>query len=222
MASDAGLPSGTVTFLFTDVEGSTRLWAADTEAMSASLLVHDAIVRDAIESNEGYVFATGGDSFAAAFTRASDAVSAAVAAQAALECADWPGPALKVRVGLHQGEAEERQGDYFGPVVNIAARVGAAGHGGQTVVTEAVRAAARVADALDLGVHQLRDVDELLHLFQLGEREFPPLRTVSSTPRSNLPVRPTRLIGRDGGGRAGPPTSRDASLGDHHRGGRFR
>ena len=164
--------------------------------MSASLLVHDARVRDAIESHEGYVFATGGDSFAAAFTRASDAVGAAIAAQAALECADWPGPALKVRVGLHQGEAEERQGDYFGPVVNIAARVGAAGHGGQTVVTEAVRASARVADALDLGVHQLRDVDELLHLFQLGEQAFPPLRSVSSTPRSNLPVRPTRLIGR--------------------------
>jgi predicted ATPase len=185
-----------VTFLFSDVEGSTGLWAADTESMSASLLVHDARVRDAIESHEGYVFATGGDSFAAAFTRASDAVGAAIAAQAALECADWPGPALKVRVGLHQGEAEERQGDYFGPVVNIAARVGAAGHGGQTVVTEAVRASARVADALDLGVHQLRDVDELLHLFQLGEQAFPPLRSVSSTPRSNLPVRPTRLIGR--------------------------
>jgi class 3 adenylate cyclase len=78
------MPSGTLTFLFTDVEGSTRLWAADTESMSASLLVHDALVRDAIDSHEGYVFATGGDSFAAAFTRASDAVSAAIAAQAAL------------------------------------------------------------------------------------------------------------------------------------------
>ena len=85
-----------MTFLFTGVEGSTRLWAANTESMSASLLIHDAIVRAAIETHEGYVFATGGDSFAAAFTRASDAVSAAVAAQAALEWADWPGPALKV------------------------------------------------------------------------------------------------------------------------------
>ena len=186
-----------MTFLFTDIEGSTRLWAADSEAMSASLLVHDGIVRDAIESNAGYVFATAGDSFAAAFTRASDAVNAARYAQAALGQAAWPGPALGVRIGVHQGEAEERRGDYFGSVVNVAARVEAAGHGGQTVVTEAVRAAARVADAVDLGVHRLRDVAEPVRLFQIGDREFPPLRAASNMPPSNLPVRPTRLIGRD-------------------------
>jgi class 3 adenylate cyclase len=138
----AGRPSGTVTFLFTDVEGSTRLWATDKDAMSASLLVHDAILRGAIEGSGGYVFTTAGDSFAAAFGRASDAVRAATESQRALTDAVWPGPALKVRMGLHLGEAEERGGDYFGPVVNTAARVEAAGHGGQVLITEPVRIAA--------------------------------------------------------------------------------
>ena len=192
------LPSGTVTFLFTDVEGSTRLWAADREAMSASLLVHDAILRGAIEGNGGYVFTTAGDSFAAAFGRASDAVRAAVESQRALRGAAWPGPVLKVRMGVHLGEAEERGGDYFGPVVNTAARVEAAGHGGQVLITEAVRLAASVVpeDATDLGVHGLRDVAEPLRLFQLGAGAFPALRVVDPS-LSNLPVRPTRLIGRE-------------------------
>ena len=123
----ASRPSGTVTFLFTDVEGSTRLWAADKSAMSASLSMHDAILRHAIENNTGYVFATAGDSFAAAFGRASDAVRAATESQRALTNTDWPGPPLKVRMGLHLGEAEERGGDYFGPVVNTTARVESAG-----------------------------------------------------------------------------------------------
>ena len=151
-------PSGTVTFLFTDVEGSTRLWAADSDAMSASLQMHDRILRGAIESFGGYVFTTAGDSFAAAFARASDAVVAAAQAQREFAGAAWgSGPALRVRMGMHMGEAEERGGDYFGPVVNTAARVEAAGHGGQVLMTAAVRATARV-EATDLGVHQLRDV----------------------------------------------------------------
>ncbi len=189
-------PSGTVTFLFTDVEGSTRLWAADKDAMSASLLVHDAILRAAIEGNGGYVFTTAGDSFASAFGRASDAVRAATESQRALTDATWPGPMLRVRMGLHLGEAEERGGDYFGPVVNTAARVGAAGHGGQTLITEPVRIAAGVTDVTDLGVRTLRDVAEPLKLFQLGTDTFAVLRVVDSS-MSNLPVRPTRLIGRD-------------------------
>ena len=139
------LASGTVTFLFTEIEGSTRLWAADTDAMAASLRVHDAILRDSIVSNDGYVFTTAGDSFAAAFSRASDAVTAAKAIQTGLADADWPGPTLRVRIGVHVGEAEERNGDYFGPVVNTAARVEAAAHGGQTLLTDAVRATARAA-----------------------------------------------------------------------------
>jgi predicted ATPase/class 3 adenylate cyclase len=190
------LPTGTLTFLFTDVEGSTKSWAADKDAMSASLLVHDAILRSAIEGNDGYVFTTAGDSFAAAFGRASDAVRAATESQRALTNAVWPGPALKVRMGLHLGEAEERGGDYFGPVVNTAARVEAAGHGGQVLITEPVRIAAGVTDVTDLGVRSLRDVAGPLRLFQLGAETFAALRVVDPL-MSNLPVRPTRLIGRE-------------------------
>ena len=189
-------PSGTVTFLFTDVEGSTRLWAADKDAMSASLLVHDSVLRAAIEGNGGYVFTTSGDSFAAAFGRASDAVRAATESQRALSNAGWPGPTLKVRMGLHLGEAEERGGDYFGPVVNTAARVEAAGHGGQVLITDAVRTAAGTTDVTDLGMRTLRDVAEQLRLFQLGTDTFPALRVIDPS-LSNLPVRPTRLIGRE-------------------------
>ena len=136
--SSDGWPTGTVSFLFTDVEGSTRLWAADEEAMSQSLRLHDSVLRDAIETAGGHIFTTAGDSFAAAFSRASDAVRAATEAQAALGRAVWPGPALHVRMGIHMGEAEERNGDYFGTVVNTAARVEAAGHGGQVLITDPV------------------------------------------------------------------------------------
>lgn len=124
MSDAAALPTGTVTFLFTDVEGSTRLWADDEMAMSASLRVHDSILRGAIESAGGFVFTTAGDSFAAAFSRPSDALLAATTAQAALANVEWPGPTPRVRMGLHMGEAEERAGDYFGSVVNTAARAG--------------------------------------------------------------------------------------------------
>lgn len=194
MADELTLPSGTVTFLFTDVEGSTRLWAADSEAMSASLLLHDAVVRSAIESAGGYVFTAAGDSFSAAFSRASDAVSAAAGIQRGLDETVWPGPMLRVRIGVHLGEAEERGGDYFGPVVNTAARVEAAGHGGQTLLTEPVRAAARVV-ATDLGVHELRDVDEPVRLFQFGDGKFPAVRALGSFP-SNLPEQRSSFIGR--------------------------
>lgn len=170
------VPSGTVTFLFTDVEGSTRLWAEDADGMSASLRVHDHIVRSSIESLGGYVFSTAGDSFAAAFALASKAVEATAELQAALANASWPGPGLQVRAGLHLGEAEQRGGDYFGPAVNTAARVSGAGHGGQTLLTEAVRVASRVKGTIDLGLHALRDVEEAVHIHQLGEGEFPDLR----------------------------------------------
>ena len=163
--------------------------------MAASLAVHDTIIRGVIEAAGGYVFSTGGDSFAAAFSRSSDAVSAALKAQSELAAANWPGPILRVRMGLHLGEADERGGDYLGPAVSTAARVAAAGHGGQVVLTDSVRMAAR-ATTVDLGVHHLRDVEEPLRLFQLGAARFPPLRVVDPA-MTNLPVRPTRLIGRD-------------------------
>lgn len=186
-------PSGTLTFLFTDVEGSTKWWALDATAMSASLKLHDEIVRSAIEDHDGYVFTTAGDAFCAAFARASQAVSAATEAQRRLASASWPGPTLRVRMGLHLGEAEERAGDYFGPVVNTAARVESAGHGGQVLITAPVRASADVP-ARSLGVHELRSVPEPLELWQVGEGDFPPLRAEAET--TNLPCPPSPLIGR--------------------------
>jgi predicted ATPase len=183
----------------TDVEGSTRLWAADSGAMSVSLRLHDVLVRGCIERHGGYVFATGGDGFVAAFQRTSDALDAAHAAQDALAAADWSaGPRLRVRMGIHVGEADERGGDYFGPVVNLTARVTEAGHGGQTLVTAvALAASGRGRDGMvDLGEHSVRDHPDPLHLFQLGDGTFPALRT-SSVGVGSLPWPRTSLIGRE-------------------------
>ena len=162
--------------------------------MSLSLEVHDEILRNEFESRDGYVFTTAGDSFAVAFSRASDAVAAAEAVQAELERVTWPGPVLRVRIGLHLGEAQERAGDYFGPVVNLAARLESVGHGGQVLFTEQVGLAAAVG-GVDLGSHHLRDVPEPVQVFQLGDGDFAPLRIVAPT-RTNLPTSPSRLIGR--------------------------
>ena len=175
------VPLGLVALLFTDVEGSTRLWAADAESMSASLRMHEGIVREAVASHGGVVFATAGDSFAVAFSRASAAVEAAVEIQRALADAAWgEGPVLRVRVGIHVGECEERDGNYYGPTVNTAARVSASGHGGQVIITEAVRQSTTVP-ADDLGEHELRDVGGLFRLFQVGHGSFPALRTATSS-----------------------------------------
>ncbi len=194
VAAEISAPSGLVTFLFTDVEGSTGLWAAEADAMSASLLVHDEVLRGRIAASGGYVFTTAGDSFCAAFARPSDALAAAEKIQAELARVAWPGPQLRVRMGLHLGEAVERGGDYFGPAVNTAARVEAAGHGGQILMTEAVRLAAGV-EATDLGVHELRDVGEPLRLYQFGGGRFGALR-VASVSSTNLPAAVTSLVGR--------------------------
>lgn len=193
MMTGTALPSGLVTFLFTDVEGSTVKWEEDREAMSASLRVHDEILREEITARGGYVFTTAGDAFCAAFERPTEAVEAAAIVQTRLGGAVWPGPELRVRMGLHLGEAEERDGDYFGPVVNLGARVQSAAHGGQVVMTSAVREAASV-EGLGLGRHQLKDVAEEVVLWQLGDKEFPPLRTAVNP--SKLPSPATRLFGR--------------------------
>ncbi|MDT5119737.1 MAG: hypothetical protein QOE30_5476, partial [Mycobacterium sp.] len=121
-------PSGVVTFLFTDVEGSTRRWESDAEAMRVALAAHDDVLRAAIETHGGWLFKHTGDGVVAAFDSPRLAVDAAVAAQRALE--------LPVRMGLATGEAEMRNGDYFGAVLNRAARVMAAGHGGQVLLAE--------------------------------------------------------------------------------------
>lgn len=134
----AGLtpPSGTVTFLFTDIEGSTESWEAHESAMQDAVAAHDRILRSVIESGNGYVFTTAGDSFAASFQRVAAAVEAAVQIQRRLYDEDWPDPVrLVVRMGLHTGEASERDGDYFGPAVNLAARVMSKANGGQIVLS---------------------------------------------------------------------------------------
>ncbi len=188
----AGLPpAGVVTFLFTDIEGSTRRWEANAEAMRKALLAHDDTLRTAIEGHGGYIFSRSGDGVVAAFTSPNSAVDAAVAAQRALE--------LPVRMGIGTGEAELRDGDYFGTVLNRAARVMAAGHGGQVLLTDSTAALLSDVDLVDLGPRRLRDVPNPVTVFQLRapglSADFPPLRT-TDVATGNLRPQPTSLVGR--------------------------
>jgi predicted ATPase/class 3 adenylate cyclase len=190
--SAGGPPSGVVTFLFTDIEGSTRRWEADAAAMRAALSKHDQVLRTAIESHGGFLFSHTGDGVVAAFASPRSAVDAAVKAQLALE--------LPVRMGIATGEAELRDGDYFGTVLNRAARVMAAGHGGQILVADSAAGLLSGVDLLDLGPRRLRDVPIPVGVFQVrsaGLRmEFPSLRALDTTP-GNLRPATTRLIGRE-------------------------
>ena len=147
-APPAAAPSGVVTFLFTDVEGSTRRWEADAEAMRAALATHDEVLRQAIETHGGFLFKHTGDGICAAFASPRSAVDAAVATQRALE--------LPVRMGIATREAELREGDYFGTVLNRAARVMAAGHGGQILLADSTAGLLSGVDLLDLGPRRLR------------------------------------------------------------------
>ena len=191
-------PSGTVTFLFTEIEDSTRRSEDAATDMAAALQVHDAMVRDAIESQNGYVFATGGDCFSAVFSTATDAVTAAVAAQQLLAEAAIP---FGVRMGLHTGEAIEREGNYFGTDVNRAARLTSLAHGGQVVVSDTAEVLLRQRVALrPLGEHRLRGLRGRMTVYQViadGLRpEFPVLR---STDRfaGNLPQQLSSFVGRE-------------------------
>ena len=152
-------PTGTVTFLFTDIEGSGRLWRDHRESMSIALARHDEIVRGAIESNRGYVFSTGGDGFAAAFSRARDAIRSAAEAQERLGVENWPaGAVIRVRMGIHTGEAEERDGDYFGPAVNHTARLMAIGRGGHVLLSDLTAdLVGGEAEIEDIGRYEIRD-----------------------------------------------------------------
>jgi predicted ATPase/class 3 adenylate cyclase len=198
-------PSGTVTFLFTDIEGSTRRWEESPAAMADALAHHDRIVRGAIEIHDGYIFSTGGDGFAAAFSRVVDAAAAAAEAQVALAGQTWREDVeLRVRMALHTGEAWERGGDYLGPAVNRAARLMAAGHGGQVLCSAATASllSSRLPDEvslLDLGEHRLRDLSQPERVFQFSmdalPQDFPPLRSLDSFP-GNLPIQPTAFVGR--------------------------
>jgi len=185
-------PSGVVTFLFTDVEGSTRRWEADAQNMRNALAAHDEALRSAIEAHGGFLFKHTGDGVCAAFSSPKSAVEAAVDAQRALE--------LPVRMGISTGEAELRDGDYFGPVLNRVARVMAAGHGGQVLLTDSTAALLTGVDLIALGARRLRDLSTPVGVFQVraeGLRsEFPSLRALD-TPLGNLRPAASSLIGRD-------------------------
>ena len=163
-------PSGIVTFLFTDIEGSTRRWEADPDAMRAALAVHDEVIRDAITGHGGVIFKHTGDGICAAFTSPTAAVDAAIAAQKSLR--------FPVRMGIATGEAEARDGDYFGAVLNRASRVMAAGHGGQILLDGGTAALLADVELVSLGQRRLRDIAKPVDMFQVqgsGLRsDFPP------------------------------------------------
>lgn len=199
------LPTGTVTFLFTDIEGSTRLWEEYGEGMQRALSRHDEILRSVIEQHGGYVFSTAGDSFAAAFQAASNGVAAAFLAQSDLVRESRSGFDLAVRMAVHTGEAEERDGNYFGQTLNRGARLLAAGHGGQILVSLATgelitHRLPDGAELIDLGEYRLRDMSRPERIFQLVHselaRDFPPLATFGLVP-NNLPIQLTSFVGRE-------------------------
>ncbi len=186
----ADLPSGTVTFLFTDIEGSTKLLDQLGDAYADALDDHRRALRDAFTTHAGVEVDMQGDAFFVAFARASDAASAALEGQRALDVSP-----LRVRMGLHTGEPLIRDDGYVGMDVHRAARVMSAGHGGQVVLSERTRSLlANDLPLRDLGIHRLKDLRDPERLFQLGEGEFPPLRTLDAT---NLPVAATELLGRE-------------------------
>lgn len=206
MALTAPIPTGTVTLLFSDIEKSTQRWEERPDAMAPALRRHDELLRAAIERHGGHVFKTVGDAFCAAFWRASDGTAAAIDGQRALAGEDWSAiGGLQVRMALHSGATDEREGDYFGPAVNRVARLLATAHGGQVVFSGATALLLRGllperAELYDLGEHRLADLAEPERVWQLVApglaRAFPPLRSLQSMP-NNLPRQLTSLIGRD-------------------------
>jgi predicted ATPase/class 3 adenylate cyclase len=201
-------PTGTVTFLFTDIEGSTQLWEQDPEAMRQALARHDVLLSERIQRHGGLVVKSRGegDSLFAVFTCATEALSAACALQRSLLAESWPTPTpLRVRVAVHTGEAERRDEDYYGPALNRCARLRAAAHGGQVLLSRATQELVRdhlpVGVSLrDLGSHRLKDLQLPEQIFQLLHHDlpanFPPLRSLEAFAH-NLPRQLTRFIGRE-------------------------
>src|SRR5512132_1693235 len=187
--ADVSLPHGTVTFLFTDIEGSTRLLQELGDEYANILADHRRTLRGEFARYGGVEVGTEGDSFFVAFSKASDALAAATAAREAL--ADGP---IRVRMGLHTGEPIVTDEGYVGIDVHRAARIAAAGHGGQILVSQATRDLAGADRLRDLGVHRLKDLAAPERLYQLDDGEFPPLKSVDQT---NLPVQPTPFVGRE-------------------------
>jgi predicted ATPase/class 3 adenylate cyclase len=184
-------PSGVVTFLFTDIEGSTRRWEADPDEMRLALAAHDEVLRGAIEAHGGSLFKHTGDGVCAVFASPKSAVDAAITAQRELQ--------LPVRMGLATGEAEVRGADYFGAVLNRAARVMASGHGGQVLLDGTTAGLCSSVDLIALGSRRLRDIAKSVEMFQVLavglRREFPPLKTLDAT-SGNLRLQTTSLVGR--------------------------
>ena len=192
------------TFLFTDIEGSTRLWEEHGDAMAAALARHDEILNQAVAQAGGSVLKTTGDGMIAVFDSVSDSLSAAIDSQGGLEQEQWgPTGPLLVRMGIHSGDTESREGDYFGPAMNRAARIMAAGHGGQVLVSGTASASGYLPPGVqlrDLGMHRLKDLTEPEHLYQAiheGLRsDFPAPRTLDGRP-NNLPQQATEFLGRE-------------------------
>lgn len=202
------MPSGTVSFLFTDIEGSTRLWEERAADMRVALKRHDDILKNAIDGTGGVVFKTGGDAFFGAFWSASAALRAAFQAQKELRAESWPGGlSLRVRMALHAGECEHRELDYFGPALNRLSRLLSTGHGGQIILSAALCELAKDempegSSTIGLGEHRLRDLGRPETIFQLVHRDldsdFPPLRSLDSNElANNLPTLLTSFIGRE-------------------------
>src|SRR5215211_2507768 len=200
-------PTGTVTFLFTDIEGSSRMWEKSPQTMRSALARHEEILHSAIGAHRGYVFKTVGDAFCAAFPTAPEALEAALYAQRALFAEEWPKEVgqLRVRMALHTGAAEARGGDYFGPPLNRVARLLSAAQGGQVLFSVATQELVRDqlptgVELRDLGKHRLKDLIRPEWIFQLIAQglpaEFPPLRTLEGRP-NNLPLQATPLVGRE-------------------------
>ena len=199
-------PTGKITFLFTDIEGSTTLWERGPEAMSEALPRHDKILRETIEVHGGNVFKTVGDAFCAAFSTAKDALETALESQRRLVSSEWrQSGSLRVRMALHTGTADERDGDYFGPTLNRVARLLSAAYGGQVLLSLTTQELVRDqlpadVELWDLGVHHLKDLGRPEHVFQLATSgltvDFPPLHTLDVHP-NNLPLQTTPLVGRE-------------------------
>ncbi len=200
------LPTGTVTFVFTDIEGSARRWDRDRAAMEQAVRRHDELVRTAIVEHGGHIFKTMGDEFCAAFTRPEDAIAAILDAQRALVSEDFSSvDELRVRAAINTGIADERGGDYFGPAVNRVARLLTIGHGGQVLVSGVTadvvqEALPSQASLRDLGDHRLRDLTRPERVYQLLApdlvAEFPPLRSLDLLP-NNLPLQLKSFVGRE-------------------------
>ena len=200
------LPTGAVTFLFTDIEGSTSLWEAHPRAMRSAMRLHDSILEQAVLTNHGVVFKHTGDGICAAFGVPSEAIAAALEAQCALVSQAWGETgSLRIRVGVHTGEVEQEDGDYVGTALNVVSRLMSAAHGGQIVISHGTMALAghhmpENVSLVDLGEFQLRGLAEPQRIFQLIHpalpRQFPPLRLLGPVV-GNLPVELTSFVGRD-------------------------